>query len=120
MSRQKIRLLRQLSESEILGLLSGRTLKLYLVLLVSAKRIEREHTIDLHTLRRALGCDLTCGQVLRIGALLERRGLALLRPCHPLLKSRGVEERLCFRILNRGSGEADGAKKMRGRCAGGG
>jgi hypothetical protein len=119
MSRQKIRLLRQLSESGILGPLSGRTLKLYLVLLVLAKRIGREHTTDLQTLRRALGCDLTRRQLLMIGAALERRDLAVLRPCRLLRNSCGVEERVCFRILNRKSGGADGAKKVRGRGASG-
>jgi hypothetical protein len=120
MNRQKIRLLRRLSESETLGPLSIRTLKLYLVLLVWARRIEREYTVDLRTLRRALGCELTRRQVLRIGSVLERRGLALLRPCDPLMKSADVGDRVCFRILKRGSGGADGTEKARGRRAGGG
>lgn len=119
MTRQKIRLLRQLSGSEILSL-SGRTLKLYLVLLVSARRIGRECTVDLQTLRRALGCDLTQRQLLRIGTVLERRGLALLRACRPHPRPCDVEARVCFRILKRGSGEADEARKVRGRRAGGG
>lgn len=113
MHRQKIRLLRQLSGSEILSFLPGRALKLYLVLLVSAERIGREETIEVQIMRRALGCDLTRRQLLRIGTALERRGLAVLRPSSRMLKSGGRDDTLCCRLLDRGGRGTDGGRRAR-------
>ncbi len=113
MHKQKIRLLRQLSGSEILGLLPGKALKLYLVLLVSAKRIGREETIDVQIIRRSLGCNLTRRQILRIGTALQGRGLATLRPLSRTLKSGGRDDTLWFRLLDRGNGGTDGGRRAR-------
>jgi hypothetical protein len=113
MHRQKIQLLRQLSAPEILSSLPGKALKLYLVLLVSAERIGREETIDVQIMRRALGCDLTRRQLLRIGLALERHGLAILRPSCRTLKSGGRDDTLCFRLLDRGSRGTDGGGQAR-------
>lgn len=113
MHRQKIRILRQLSESEILGFLPGVALKLYLLLLISAERIGREETICVQVLWRGLGRHLTRRQLLRVGTALRRRGLAILRPSPRPLKSGGRDDTLCFRLLNRGSTGTDGARKAR-------
>ena len=118
MHRHKIGLLRQLSGSEILGLLPGRVLKLYLVLLVSAEQIGREETIDLRTVHKALGREVTRLQMQRIGAALERCGLATLRPSSRRLKSGGREDTWRFRILGRAGGGSDGARKARAPRAG--
>ncbi len=113
MYKRKIRLLRQLSGSEILGLLPGKALKLYLVLLVSAKRIGREEAIDVQIIRRSLGCNLTRRQILRIGTELRRSGLAALRLFCRTLKSGDRDDTLCFRLLDRGDGGCDGGRRAR-------
>lgn len=114
MHRQKIRLLRQLSESEFLRVLPSNALKLYLVLLVSAERIGREEYIEAQTIRGALGRNLTRRQLLRLGAALGRRGLATLRLCSRPPTSGIRQDAWCFRVLSRGSrGGSDGARKGR-------
>ncbi len=118
MHRHKIGLLRQLSGSEILGLLPGRVLKLYLVLLVSAEQIGREETIDLRTVRKALGRQLTRRQMQSMGAALERWGLATLRPSSPTMKSGDRMDNWRFRILRRANGGTDGARQARAPRAG--
>lgn len=111
---QKIRLLRQLSESQMLRLLSGNALKVYLVLLVSAERIGWEESIDAQTIQRALGRKLSRREVLRIGAALERRGLAALRVFSPRRRSSGHDDAWCFRVLARGDRKGnDGGRKAR-------
>lgn len=112
MHTQKVRLLRRLSESEVLRVLSGKALKLYLVLLVSADRIGQEKTIDMQTMRRALGHELTRSQLLRIGAALKRRGLATLRAFSRPLKPGGHDDIWCFRVLGTRGREADGRRKV--------
>lgn len=111
MHRHKIDLLRELSGSEILGLLPGKALKLYLVLLAAAEHIGREETINLRTVCRALGGDLTRRQMQSMGAALKRGGLATFRPPSRTLKRADCEDTWRFRILRRASGGTDDARK---------
>lgn len=118
MRSHKIRLLRRLSESETLGRLSDKALKLYLVLLVAAKRLGREETIDPETVRKALGSDFTGRQALRIGAILEQHGLATVRLSSRARRPGDREETWHFRILGRASGGPDVQEQARSPRAG--
>ncbi len=103
MHRRKIRLLKQLSGSDILGFLPSKALKVYLLLLASARQIGREQTIDLQIIRRVLGGDLTRGDLLEIGMVLEDCGLAAFRSTSRTPKSAGGGILLRFQLMDLGS-----------------
>jgi len=113
MDRQKIRLLRQLSGSEILRVLPAKALKLYLVLLVSAQRVGRKESIEVQVIQRALGNDLTRRELLRIGAALWDHDLATLRPSSRPQKSGGRRDAWSFRVLREGIRRSDVQGKAR-------
>jgi hypothetical protein len=69
-------------------------LKLYLMLLVVAGSLQEEQTVGLHTLRRALGREISLRELLDLGKHLEGRALARLW-IDPLAR----RPRLRYRIL---------------------
>lgn len=63
--------------------MSTEELKLYLLLLVSAVRIDREERIDWEVLKRGLGGPLTAERIERLAEALSRHGLARMRVAYP-------------------------------------
>lgn len=63
--------------------MSTAELKLYLLLLVSAVRIDREERIGWDVLKRGLGESLTAETVERLAEALSRYGLARMRVAYP-------------------------------------
>jgi hypothetical protein len=113
MRNQKLRLLRQLSESEILSSLPRNALKVYVLQLVSARQIGREEAVEVQLIRRVLGGDLTRRDLLKIATALRRCGLAALGPSLRQPKSAGGDGTLRFRLMDLGQRAGHGGRKTR-------
>ncbi|MDI6775858.1 MAG: hypothetical protein QMD03_01225 [Syntrophales bacterium] len=75
---EKIEILAKLNKLNSFSALSTDELKLYILLLISARELNRKEQIDLEIIRRVFGEFFTIEQLKKMGVSLKRYGLASL------------------------------------------